>query len=412
MHKTAASMGIGTLVNHYAEGENPHRAHIAPIYQTSLFGFPDVATAAQAFDPQSQTYIYTRRDNPNLRQTARKIAALEGLDLLRREPERDPEELVAGMLFATGMAAISSALLARARTGDVIIAQRSLYSGTYGFLTTITPQLGLQVAWVDENTPQAWQRAMEAHPGAPWVYAETPANPAMDIVDLAMVADLAHQGGSWLIVDNTFATPYCQRPLALGADVVVHSTTKYLVGHGVVVGGAVVSRHVDYIRRNLFRIRLRMGGSPSPFDAWLTNLGLRTFELRMARHCENAARVAEFLNQHPKVKEVRYPGLQDHPGHALAARQMGCFGGMMSFELKGGFDAAVVTLNRVQLATLGVSLGCVDTLIQHPAGMTHANVPREARRKMGISDGLIRLSVGIENAEDIIADLDQALQAA
>ena len=412
MHERNAQMGISTLVNHYAEGENPHRAHISPIFQTSLFAFPDVAAAAQAFQADSRDYIYTRRDNPNLRQTAAKIAMLEGLDLLRAAPQRDPDELVAGLLFATGMAAISSALLARAGSGDVVIAQRSIYSGTYGFLDTIAPRLGLQVVWVDESTPQAWEQAIRANPGAPWVYAETPANPVMEIVDLAMVAELAHANGSWLVVDNTFATPYCQRPLTLGVDVVLHSTTKYLVGHGVVVGGAVVSRHVDFIRRELQRVRLRLGSSPSPFDAWLTNLGLRTFELRMERHCANAQRVAAFLAQHPKVSRVHFPGLETDPGHALARKQMHCFGGMLSFELQGGFQAAVAALNRVRLATLGVSLGCVDTLIQHPAGMTHASVPPAARRKMGISEGLIRLSVGIENAEDIIADLDQALQGA
>lgn len=211
------------------------------------------------------------------------------------------------------------------------------------------------------------------------------------------------------MVDNTFASPYCQRPLSLGADVVVHSTTKYLSGHGLVVGGAVVSRRLDYVNGPLYTMLKVLGGSASPFDAWLANIGLKTFELRMQRHCENALQVARMLEDHPQVAEVYFPGLESHPDHALAKKQMFHFGGMISFELKGGLKAGEAMMNRVKIATLAVSLGNVDTLIQHPASMTHASVPAHMRKEAGITDGLVRLSVGVENVEDILADLEQAL---
>jgi methionine-gamma-lyase len=402
--------GIGTLVNHVAEGNNPYHAHVTPIYETSTFAFPDVATGMAIWRGEQPGYIYTRLGNPNLDQLAEKIAVLEGLDLLRAEPQRPTAEIVRGLVFATGMAAVTSALLARVQSGDTIIAQEAIYGGSYTFLSEVAPKFGLNTVWLRDPTPQAWEAAFAAHPAAKVAYAETPANPVMSIVDLAHLAELAHRYGAWLLVDNTFATPFCQRPLSLGADVVIHSTTKYLSGHGLVVGGAVVSRRPDWVSGSLNQTLKIFGGSASPMDAWLANNGLKTFELRMQRHCENAAAVANFLAGHPAVAAVYYPGLPDHPGYAVAGRQMSSYGGMLSFELKGGFTGGEALMNRVRLATLAVSLGNVDTLIEHPASMTHFLVPREARLRMGISDGLIRLSVGIENTQDILDDLDQAME--
>jgi methionine-gamma-lyase len=240
-------------------------------------------------------------------------------------------------------------------------------------------------------------------------YAESPSNPSMAIVDLKEAARIAHANGAWLVVDNTFASPVCQRPLTLGADIVVHSTTKYLSGHGLLVGGAVVSTQLEFIQKDLNAILKNFGANVSPFEAWLANAGLKTLEIRMERHCSNAQKVAEFLENHLSVSKVWYPGLPSHPDNELAKRQMLGFGGMMSFELKGGLEAGKRMMNRVQLATLAVSLGNTDTLIQHPASMTHSNLSAEVRREMGLTDGLVRLSVGIENVEDIIADLDQAM---
>ena len=402
--------GLSTLVNHVAEGHNPHHAHVTPIYQTSTFSFPDVATGASIFKGEEEGYVYTRLANPNQAQLAAKYAVLEGLDLLRSQPDRPVEDVVDAHLFATGMAAVTAAILARVKSGQTIIAQEALYSATYNFLHDLAPRYGIQVVWLSDPTRQAWEQAFAAHPDAVLAYAESPANPTMAIVDLAAVAEICHQHNAWLMVDNTFATPYCQRPLTLGVDVVVHSTTKYLSGHGLVVGGTVISRHVNWVRGELYSFLKILGGSASPFDAWLANIGLKTIELRMQRHCENAMQVARYLETHPAIAQVWYPGLESHPGHAIAKQQMHAFGGMIAFELQGGLEAGAAMMNRVQLATLAVSLGNVDTLIQHPASMTHAAMPREARLQAGITDGLVRLSVGVENVADIIADLEQALQ--
>lgn len=405
--------GMGTLVTHVAEMQDPLNAHVNPIYQTSTFHFPDVETGAARFRGDEPGYIYTRLNNPNLEQFAQKIAVLEGLDLLRAQPNQPVENLVSGLVFASGMAAVTSAILALVKSGQTIIAQGKIYSATFNFLHDLAPQYGIEVVWLAEDvSPAAWQAAFEAHPRAALAYAESPANPTLFVVDLASLAEISHQYGAWLVVDNTFASPYCQRPLTLGADVVVHSTTKYLSGHGQMIGGAVVSRHPEYVRGPLHQMFKILGGCPSPFDSWLGCLGLKTYELRMQRHCENALCVAQYLQDHPKVRQVYYPFLPSHADYALAKRQMLAGGGMMAFELKGGFAAGVGLMDHVRVSTLAVSLGNVDSLISHPASMTHSNVSPEVRREMGISDGMVRYSIGIENVEDLISDLDQALRFA
>ena len=409
MYQFSINHSISTLVTHVGEDENPHHTHVTPIYQTSTFNFPDVATGAGIVARTQPGYYYTRLGNPNLEQLARKIAFLEGLDLIRLHPESDPDSLVAGRVFASGMAAITAVFFSCLKSGDTIIAQEAVYAATFTFLKEIAQSLGIRVAWVNNISQPGWEAAFKANPGAKLAYVETPANPTMAVVDLKMVAELAHQHGAWMAVDNTFASPYCQRPLSLGADIVAHSTTKFLSGHGALTGGVVVSSHPDYIHKSLYTFLKVMGGIPSPFDTWLANLGLKTFELRMQRHCENAMQVARFLAAHPAVEVVHYPGLEDDPGHAVAERQMHSYGGMLSFELKGGMQAGIRLMERVRLATLAVSLGNVDTLIEHPASMTHGPVPREDRLNQGITDGLVRLSVGIENLPDILADLEQGL---
>lgn len=410
MPDNPALHGLSTLVCHLGEDASADNAHVMPIYQTSVFRFSSVDEGRSIVGGSQPGHYYTRVSNPNQQSLAQMISALEGLDLLRAQPERPMGEVVAGRVFASGMAAITSVIMARARSGDTILAQESLYSHTYTFLAEVAPRLGLKVVWVKDTSEQGWEMALKANPGAVLVYVETPANPTMWVVDLQMTADLAHRHGCWLVVDNTFATPYCQRPLSLGADIVVHSTTKYLSGHGTIIGGAAVSRHPQFVRNELQTALKLYGGVPSPFDCWLVHLGLKTLELRMERHCQNALGVAQYLERHPKVKTVHYPGLESNPWHAIARRQMHAFGGMLSFELKGGYRAGKELLNRVRLATLAVSLGNVDTLIQHPASMTHFSVPPEERLRTGLTEGLVRLSVGIENLEDILADLEQALE--
>lgn len=408
--KIKATYGISTLVNHIGEGDHSLHAHVEPIYQTSTFSFPDTDTGAAIFQG-AEGYVYTRWENPNSDQLAEKIAALEGLDLLRREPNRPANEIVAATILSSGMAAVTTAILARVRSGQTIIAHESLYSATYQLLSQVTERYGIKVVWTKGANLSDWQIAFDQVSEVALVYAETPVNPTLSLQDLAAISDLAHKHNAWLMVDNTFATPYCQRPLTLGADIVVHSTTKYLSGHGVVIGGAVISRHPEFIKQELYATFKLLGGTPSPFDCWLTHLGLKTFEIRMAAHCSNAMKVAVFLESHPRIERVYYPGLKSHPDYQLAQKQMLAPGGMIAFEVKGGLEAGAWVMNHVQVATLAVSLGNVDTLIQHPASMTHAHISSEMRRKVGISDGLVRLSVGIENVEDIIADLDQALNS-
>ena len=412
--KNPHDLGLGTLVTQFTEKDNPHQAHVAPIYQTSTFVFPDVQTGADIFAGKNDGFSYTRADNPNARQLARKLSALEGIDLLKANPDAEVDELVKGRMFTSGMAAITTALMARLEAGSTIITQKMLYGNAYNFMKKVAPLYGIHVVWVEGSDLEAWQVAFEQHPETVVAYFESPANPAMEIVDIAKVSALAHAHGAWTIIDNTFPTPYCQRPLSLGADVVIHSTTKYLGGHGTIIGGAVISRHPEFFHpteERLFLMSKVLGGCPSPFDTWLTNIGLKTFELRMKRHVENAAAVANWLQEQPKISKVYYPGLANFAGHEVARKQMlNGFGGMISFELTGGFDAGVELMQSLKLITLAVSLGNVDSLIQHPASMTHAAMTPEDRLEFGITDSLIRFSVGIENIEDVIEDLDQALE--
>jgi len=406
---TRRKPGISTLVTHHAEESNDLGAHISPIYQTSAFRFPDVETGASIFQNQHPGYYYTRIENPNQRQVVSKIAALEAIDL--------PSDVISetgtpldGHLFSSGMAAVTASVLGCLKSGDKLIAHQNLYGATYSLLHHLANENKIQVVWLKSGDVSEWEQAFQAHPDARLAYAETPTNPNLSLVDLQAVAQIAHQNNAWLLVDNTFASPYCQRPFNLGADIVLHSTTKYLCGHGTVIGGVVLSRHLDWVKERLWNQLKLYGGSPSPFDAWLTHLGLKTYELRMVRHCENAKSIAHWLQDHPKIERVFYPGLADHPGHDIAKRQMFAFGGMLACELKGGYQAGINFMNHVKLFALVPTLGNVDSLIQHPASMSHVNVPREDRLKAGITDGLVRLSVGIENVEDLLDDLSQALE--
>ena len=302
MKKNPHKLGIGSLVTQFTEKDNPNHAHLAPICQTSTFALPDVQTGADIFAGENDGFSYTRGDNPNSRQLARKLAALEGIDILKANPDSEVDELVKGRMFASGMAAITTALMARLEAGSTVITQKTLYGNTYNFMKKIAPLYGINVVWVEGSDNAAWQTAFEQHPDAAVAYFESPANPNMEIVDIPHVCALASEFNAWTFIDNTFATPYCQRPFSLGVDVVIHSTTKYLGGHGTIIGGAVISRHPDFFHPMDERLILTskvFGGCPSPFDAWLTNIGLKTFELRMQRTIENATIAAEWLEDHP-----------------------------------------------------------------------------------------------------------------
>ncbi len=411
MRQYNPTSGMSTLVNHVAEGDDPRHAQAMPIYQTSTFSFEDAEFAAAVFRGEQPGFMYTRYGNPNHRQLVQKCAALEAYDLMRAHPGTPLEDLVDGHLFSSGMSAILTAVLARVKSGDTIIAQEALYGATYTFLNDLAPKYGIHTVWIKDLDGNKLEDAFRQHPDARLVFAETPTNPTLSVVDIAEAAGIAHQHGAWLMVDNTFATPYCQRPFSLGADVIIHSTTKYLGGHGNITGGVVLSPQLAYIRQEVYPLMKVMGGTPSPFDAWLTVAGLKTFELRMARHVENAMTIAHYLETHTMVARVYYPGLESHPGYAVAKKQMTTFGGMVAFELKGGLAAGIAMMDSVCMASLAPTLGNTETLVMHPASMSHVAVPPAVRQSMGITDGLVRLSVGIENVEDILADLEQAMAA-
>lgn len=400
---------LTSFLTHYTEFENAENAHLPPIYQNSVFVFEDTDSGAAIAGGEAPGYYYTRLNNPNHQQLARKLAALEAWDLLRQNPQSDPDEVAGGLVFSSGMAAVTAAILACVGAGETVLTQAALYDGTYLFLQNLAPKYGIRVVWVSENTLQGWAAAFDEHPDAKLAYIETPVNPALRLTDIEMVVSLAHQHGARVAVDNTFASPFCQRPLTLGADVVVHSTTKYLSGHGQVLGGALLTTDLDLLNGPVYQIYKLLGATPSPMDTWMANIGLKTFELRMERHCQNALRLAKNLEAHPAVNRVFYPGLPSHPDYDLARVQMTDFGGMIAFDLKGGLDAGKRMMDNVRVATLAVSLGNVDTLVQHPASMTHRNTPRELRLAAGITDGLVRLSVGIEDSKDLVRDLFNAI---
>jgi methionine-gamma-lyase len=412
--KVKPQHGMGTVVNHVGEGAHDKHAHLMPIYQTSTFGFDTVDDAADVFAGRVKGYAYTRTHNPNFDHLAGKIAYMEGIDLIRKNPAKDPSELVMGKVTSSGMAATSAAVLGHVGSGDKVIVQMGLYGNTHKFWFALAPRLGIEVVWVSDLSPSSFERTINDHKDAKLIFVETPSNPRMELIDLTHLVKAAHAHDIWVMVDNTFATPFHQRPLTFGCDVVVHSTTKYISGHGHVIGGAIVSTHLDYMAPGGLGVGLTykmLGVAPSPHDAWLINVGLKTFEIRMQRHSKNAMAVATFLQSHPKVEEVCYPGLGNDPFHQLAKQQMmNGYGGMVSFKVKGGAKNGIAVTNAVTIPTLAVSLGNVDTLIQHPASMTHAAIPKEEREKAGITDNIVRLSVGIENVEDLIADLDNALK--
>ncbi len=382
--------------------QDPYGSHAMPLYQTSTFGFKDVEQGRRFFahEEGGATHSYSRLGNPTVQQTERTIAALESIDL-------DIE--TEGMLFGSGMAAITTGMMALA-AGKRILAQEALYGCTSQFLQEEAGRYNIRVTNVDPNDLEAVQAALDRYDDIALVYLESIANPTMRVCDIERISEMAHRAGAWVMVDNTFATPYHMRPLNWGADLVAHSTTKYLNGHGTVVGGALVASKEFIQETEMHTYRKNFGGVSGPFDAWLTLMGLKTFTLRMRQHNENGQKVADFLNAHPKIGRIWHAGLTNHPDREIIEKLMiNGYGGMIAFEVEGGLQAGIDLLNRVKLATLAVSLGTVDTLIQHPASMTHSVVKPEIRMEAGITDGLVRLSVGIESAADIIADLEQAL---
>ena len=387
--------GLGTTAIHAGTLKNLYGTLAMPIYQTSTFIFDSAEQGGRRFALEEAGYIYTRLGNPTTTVLENKIAVLE--------------EGEAGVAMSSGMGAISSTLWTVLKAGDHIVTDKTLYGCTFALMNHGLTRFGVEVTFVDTSNLDEVKNAMKKNTRV--VYLETPANPNLKIVDLEALSKIAHTNPNTLvIVDNTFATPYMQKPLKLGADIVVHSVTKYINGHGDVIAGLVVTNKelADQIR--FVGLKDMTGAVLGPQDAYYIIRGMKTFEIRMERHCANAKKVVEFLNKHPKIEKVYYPGLETHPGYEIAKKQMKDFGAMISFELKGGFEAGKTLLNNLKLCSLAVSLGDTETLIQHPASMTHSPYTTEEREAAGITDGLVRLSVGLENVEDIIADLEQGLE--
>lgn len=376
--------GFSTRAIHVGQGADPATgATVVPIYATSTY--------TQAAPGQHKGYEYSRTGNPTR-------AALEACLASLEEGER-------GLAFASGLAATTAVFQALLKPGDEVAASADLYGGTFRLLERVFKPWGLLGKYTDDPSPAGFAKIIT--PATKMVWIETPTNPLLQIVDIAAIAELAHKVKAPLAVDNTFASPYLQQPLRLGADLIVHSTTKYLGGHSDVVGGAVIGS--KELLQPIAFFQNAAGGVPGPFDAWLTLRGIKTLAVRMERHCANARRLASWLVEQPKIQRIYYPGLPSHPGHGLAKKQMRDFGGMISVSVKGGKEGALQLLTRTRLFSLAESLGGVESLISHPATMTHASIPPEIRLARGIDDGLVRLSVGIEDVDDLQADLAQAL---
>ncbi len=359
-------------------------AIVPPLYQSTTFVLPEIG--------KDLGFDYTRSSNPTRQLLEEQMAVLEGVKY--------------GAAFASGMSAVD-AILRMFKAGDHIVSSDDVYGGVIRLFNQILTKFGLEFTFVDSPDPKNVEAAIRPETKLIWI--ETPSNPLLKVTDLEAVGEIAREHGILYGVDSTFATPFHLRPAEYGADIVMHSTTKYLSGHNLIIGGMVLTDRED-IQEEMRFMQKSMGAIPSPFDCWLTSTGLKTLSVRMRRHSDNGLVVARYLETHPKVSSVTYPGLESHPRHEVAARQMkGGFSGMISFELEGGMDAGVQLMNSLELCALAESLGSVETMITHPASMTHVSVPAEERHARGLTDGLVRLSVGIEDADDIIEDLERAL---
>jgi len=387
-------LGFATKAIHGAGGIDPATGAVnIPIYQSNTFSFPTAEVGAGIFAGERDGYVYTRIGNPTVQAFEKCMASLE-----------DGTDAVA---FASGMAATSAVIMSYCESGSNVVLSEPSYGGTHALVCDTLPKFGVEAREVDALDLDQVQSAIDEKTGVVWI--ETPANPTLKVIDIAAVAEIANAVGAPVAVDNTFATPYFQQPLKLGARIVMHSATKYICGHGDAIGGVIVTdgEPIENIRDEM---RREIGGVLSPFNAWLFIRGLKTLQIRMDRHAASATKVAEYLSSHPKVERVSYPGLQSHPQHEIAAGQMSGFGGMVTFFVKGGRPAGASLLDSVKLCIQAVSLGDCDTLMEHPASTTHSSYSAEDLARFNIAENLIRISVGLEDADDIIADLDQSME--
>jgi len=393
-------ISFGSTCVHDPKENRTTKPHTLPIYATSSFSFDSIEQSERIFRGEEKGHIYGRFGNPTIDAVNQKIANLEthGLDI---EAE--------AILVSSGMSSISTLILGLLKAGDSILTEENIYGGTTDLFRKLFEPLGIKIQVTDLKDMAGVEESLKKDPSIKLIYFESPTNPTLDCVDMSALSSVAKAHQCLTVIDNTFATPYLQQPFAFGIDYIIHSTTKYLNGHGNSVAGIIVGTDVETMRGPVFTAMKLIGTNSNAWDAWLINNGLKTLELRMDRHCSNAIRVAHHLESHPKVERVNYIGLLSHPDHELAKHQMRNYGGMLSFELKGGLTTGKKFMNGLRFCSLAPTLGDVDTLVVHPATMSHINVPAEIRVKHGITDGLVRVSVGIEGVEDILADFDQAM---
>src|SRR5258705_5078859 len=392
--------GWSSVAIHGGHLQDPMYAHQTPIYASSTYVYDTAEQGMRRFSGEEEGFIYSRWGNPTIFEAEQKIAALETFGLGIE---------VKGILHASGMAAISTLMLATLKPGDKIITHFSLYGGTDELVTKSLPSFGITAIIEDLRDLNKAEELIKSDKTIKMMYLETPANPTIQCVDLDELSRLAKQHDLIVACDNTFATPYLQQPFKYGVDFIVHSTTKFLNGHGTAIGGILLGRNIELMKTQVTKVHRLLGGCSNPFDAFLLIQGMKTLELRMERHCLNAMGVANFLEKYSAVARVNYTGLTSHPDHAVAKKHMRHPGGMLSFELKNGLQGGIDFMNKLKMCVRTVSLGTCDTLLSHPASMSHHGIPKEQREKYGITDGLIRMNVGIENVQDIIADLEQAL---
>lgn len=400
-HKDFSIGGFGSAAVHAGHEQDPRYAHLVPIYASSTFVYDTAEQGMQRFSGAEPGYIYSRWGNPTFTEAEQKIAALEtfGLDIK-----------VKGMLHASGMAAIATLMLGTLKPGDKILSHYSLYGGTNELMYNTLTDLNILPVIYDLRKLEGVEDLIKADKAIKMLYIETPANPTIQCVDMEALTIIAKRHNLIVACDNTFATPYLQQPFQYDVDFVVHSTTKFLNGHGTAIGGILLGRDIERMNTTITKAHRLLGGNANPFDAFLLINGMKTLELRMDRHCNNAMQVATFLNSHAAVACVNYNGLESHADYAITKKQMRQPGAMLSFELKGGLQGGINFMNGLKMCVRTVSLGTCDTLLSHPASMTHYSVAKEQREKYGITDGLIRMNVGIENVPDIINDLEQALK--
>ncbi len=386
-------LGFNSKLIHSGDFHDEFGSAVVPIYQTSTFSFKNAQHGADLFAGKEKGYIYTRIGNPTINALENKLAELENG--------------FRGIVTSSGMSAISTVYMALLGQGQHIISTAAVYGPSRGVMENYFSKFGAEYTYIDTSNLSDIEKSIR--PNTKVLYIETPANPTIQLTDIKKASEIAHKHNILLVVDNTFCSPYLQKPLDLGADIVVHSLTKFINGHADVVGGAIIAKDTE-VYNNLRKTMVMMGGNMDPHQAYLVIRGVKTLSIRIDRAQESAMKIAKYLEEHPKIEWIKYPGLESHPQYELAKEQMSGPGTMISFGLKGGHNAGTILMDNVKVATLAVSLGGVESLIQHPASMTHAGVSKENRLKADITDGLVRYSVGIEDVEDILADLDQALR--